>query len=125
MDIKGCDEIIALLKEQAGLRSLENDEGGVLSAAADFIFKAVAELRQGEEGTKPGEEIFGEERTDIINTLPKRDDQEYAFNDDELNAWVYIGPDGRLNILFQEGGWLGIEPAYFTAIQADIAPFSD
>jgi hypothetical protein len=44
MEIMGIQEIAALLRKQAELRSPENDEGGILVDLADLLEEEVAEL---------------------------------------------------------------------------------
>ncbi len=43
-DIMSIKEIADLLRKQANLRSLENDEGGILEQLADTLEKAVEDL---------------------------------------------------------------------------------
>lgn len=44
MTIKSIEEIITLLREQANLRSEENDERGLLRDAAEFIEREARDL---------------------------------------------------------------------------------
>lgn len=44
MTIMSMQEIVALLKEQAGLRAEENDEAGVLLEAAELIVDEMEDI---------------------------------------------------------------------------------
>lgn len=45
-EIKSITEILAFLREQAALRSPENDEGGLLRDTADYLEYEEAQLSQ-------------------------------------------------------------------------------